>query len=388
MSNIGKHSGNMEETLKTRTPKLICRVGYLFNQAEIIGGGEISFIDLVDVIREFGIEPVAFVPGPGEVRNKLSEKGIAVVETPWPSIRLSTVVGLHRRQAQLAQRFKDLNLDLVHVNGARSMLYAGPAARQAGIPCVWHVRVLESDRILDRIRAHYATAIVANSHAVAERITHCTRREAEVVYNGFRLNAIESARPVDLAREFGIAGGPVILAAGRFSRLKRFDDLMRAFAMAQAKVPEACLVLVGKASPDEVAYEDQLKALGRELDLRNLVFPGWREDVCSLMKASKMLVVPSSQAEAFGRVIVEAWAAGLPVIAANAGGPAELVRHAIDGLLVKPGDIEALAAAIVMILRDHALAIRLVEEGRKRALEFGLDRHGRHIIELYRRIAL
>lgn len=367
---------------------MICRVGYLFNHAEIIGGGEISFIDLIDVIRAFGVEPVAFVPGPGEVRKKLDEKGIAVVATPWPPIRLSTIVGLRRRQAQLAQRFKDLNLDLVHVNGARSMLYAGPAARQAGIPCVWHVRVLERDRILDRIRAHYATAIVANSQVVADRIAHCTRREAEVVYNGFRLDAIELARPVDLAREFGIAGGPAILAVGRFSRLKRFDDLIRAFAIAQAKVPEAFLVLVGKALPDEVEYEEQLKALGRELDLRNLVFPGWREDVCSLMKASKMLVVPSSQNEAFGRVVVEAWAAGLPVIAVNAGGPAELVRHAVDGLLVKPGDIEALAAAIVMLLRDHALAARLVEEGRKRALEFGLNQHGRRIMELYRKIAL
>lgn len=378
----------MEATLRTQEPKSICRVGYLFNQAEIIGGGEISFIDLVDVIREFGVDPVVFVPGPGEVRKKLSEKGIAVVETPWPPIRLSTVVGLRRRQAQLAQRFKDLHLDLVHVNGARSMLYAGPAARQAGIPCVWHVRVLERDRILDRIRAHYATAIVANSRVVADCIAHGTGREAEVVYNGFRLDAIESARPVDLAREFGIAGGPVILAAGRFSRGKRFDDLMRAFAIAQAKVPEAFLVLVGKASPDEADHEEQLKALGRELNLKNLVFPGWREDVCSLMKASKMLVVPSSQAEAFGRVIVEAWAAGLPVIAVNAGGPAELIRHAVDGLLVKPGDIKALAAAIVMLLRDHALAARLVEEGRKRALEFGLNQHGRRIMELYRRIAL
>ncbi|MFA7160328.1 MAG: glycosyltransferase family 4 protein, partial [Kiritimatiellia bacterium] len=132
------------------------KVGFVFNSERIIGGGELSFIDLVGEIRKLGVSPVVFVPGPGEVIDRIVALGVAVHKTPWPPIRLRSIVDLPLRHARLAGLFRELGLDLIHANGARCMLYAGPAARRAGIPCVWHVRVLERDMILDRIRARYA----------------------------------------------------------------------------------------------------------------------------------------------------------------------------------------------------------------------------------------
>jgi len=288
------------------------KVGYIFNSAEIIGGGELSFIDLVDEIRALGVKPVVFVPGPGAIKDRMDAMGVAVHETPWPPVRLRSLAGLPGRHARLAGLFRELGLDLVHANGARCMLYAGPAARRAGIPCVWHVRVLERDRILDRIRARFASVVIANSNAAAKTIKPLLPKSTgcQVVYNGIRLDQIANAPAADLKAEFGIPGGPVILGVGRFSPGKAFDDLIRAcHILKNERLPFSCL-LVGRSLPEEADCEAELKALAGSLGLGNVLFPGWREDVPSIMKASSVLVLPS-RVEAFGRGIPEAWTCGL-----------------------------------------------------------------------------
>ena len=144
----------------------LMNVGYIFNHEFILGGGEISFLDLLSEIRRFDVVPAAFVPAKGEITRRLDSMGIKWVESPWPHLNLFTVPFFLKRVGITARQFSAQNLDLVHVNGARSMLYAGPAARRAGVPCIWHVRVLERDGIIDMVRARYATAVVANSNAV------------------------------------------------------------------------------------------------------------------------------------------------------------------------------------------------------------------------------
>ncbi len=361
------------------------RIGYIFNHHRIVGGGELSFIDLIDAIREFGVNPVAFVPGPGEVLTKLETIGVDVCETPWPPIGLRTLFELPGRQSRLAKHFRELGLDLVHTNGARCMLYSGPAARRAGVPCVWHVRVLERDRILDRIRSHYATAIVANSRAVADRLTAYTNggsRNTYVIYNGLKLGELRSAQPVDLQREFGIPPGPVILAAGRFTRRKGFEDLIRACGLLREKETKFSLLLLGEALPQDKAYEQTLKDLAAEMNLENVFFPGWRNDISSIMKSASAFVLPS-HVESFGRVIIEAWACGVPVIASDAGGPAELIRHEIEGLQFPVGDIESLGSALSSVLEDSSLADRLKEAGFQKGTEFSLEKHAEQVQALY-----
>lgn len=364
------------------------KVGYIFNFAQIVGGGELSFLDLVDEIRGCGVQPVVFVPGPGAVKDRLAALGVPIHEFPWPPVRPRSLVDLPRQQTRLAGLFKTLGLDLVHVNGARCMLYAGPAARRAGIPCVWHVRVLERDKLLDRIRARYATAVIANSRAAAKTIRPLLPAKARcaVVYNGLRLDQLLAAPAADLAAEFGLPHGPVILGVGRFSRGKAFDDLIRACRILKQKnAPFSCL-LVGRAVPEEADCEAGLQALAGSLDLKNeLLFPGWRDDVPSIMKAASVFVLPS-RVEAFGRGIPEAWACGLPIVATDEGGPAELITNNVNGLLVQVGDVDAIAQAIFSILQDSALAQRLARAGRDKAKEFSLQNHARLISEVYEKI--
>ena len=361
------------------------RVGYVFNSPEIIGGGEFSFIDLLDAIRQVEVKPVALVPGPGEVKTRLQSLGVDVELIRLQPLRSRSLLSLPRRRTQLAGLFKYLRLDLIHANGARCMLYAGPAARRAGIPCVWHVRVLERDRLLDRIRAQYASCVVANSRATAAAIQPFvpTSTSLEVVYNGIRLDGFTSAPPADLKGDLGATETPVVLGVGRFTKWKAFEDLIRACAILKEQGLRFSCILVGEALPSERGYEIELKRLAQDLRLTNVFFAGWRNDVASIMKSSSVLVLPS-HGEPFGRVMIEAWACGLPVVATNAGGPAELIRHGIDGLLVPVDAPERLSDAITYLLEDSSLSNRLTAAAAERTAKFSLEKHVEHMLRIYR----
>lgn len=365
------------------------RVGLLFNHAEIVGGGEISFIDFAGALKGFDFEPVALVPGVGVVYDRLRAMGVEAHLMPLPAIRPGNAARIVGSYLRMARQFRELRLSLAHVNGARAMLYAGPAARRAGIPCLWHVRVLERDRLLDRLRGRYASAVIANSRAVASSLTPYlpAGKAAHVVYNGLDLNAWRDAASIDLGLLFKLpAGVPVVLAVGRLSRWKGFHDLIAACARLRAEGLEIACVLVGAPDRHDPGYADELRRQASAAGLSDtFVFAGWREDVPSLMKSAALLALPS-HGEPFGRVVVEAWAAGLSVIATGAGGPAELIRDGEDGLLVPVGDVAALAASIRRLVGDSGLQTWLKTSGMARAGEFTLGAHAAGVVGIYKKV--
>jgi glycosyltransferase involved in cell wall biosynthesis len=143
------------------------------------------------------------------------------------------------------------------------------------------------------------------------------------------------------------ASEPVFLYLGRFTAVKRLPLLIRAHAQAQARLDRPCpLVLVG-GHPGEWEGEHPRETI-RRLGAKNVFLAGWRphEQLPQALNASDLLVLPSV-AEAFGLALIEAMACGLPVIACNAHGPAEIVRDGTSGWLVPPDDEQALAAALL-----------------------------------------
>lgn len=363
------------------------KTAFIFNESKIIGGGEISFLDLISESRQQGIEPVAFVPAHGEVQERLTRLKIQTVISPFPKITPARPIESHKAYKLLAGLLAQIKPDIVHVNGARSMLYAGTAARNSNIPCVWHVRVIERDKILDRIRARLATGIVVNSKAVMESLKPFLPddKKTTVIYNGLDIDTIASAQAIELRKEFAFPNAPVILGAGRLTPWKGFHDLILACAALKAEnIPHSCLI-VGDALPDEKGYEKSLKKLVADLGLTNVKFAGWRDNLYAIMKSSDLFVLPS-HGEPFGRVIIEAWACGLPVAATDEGGPKELITHGTDGILVQPGNIEQLADTIAELLADAGLRLRLAEQALKKAGSFTIAEHTKKIIEFYRQI--
>jgi glycosyltransferase involved in cell wall biosynthesis len=155
---------------------------------------------------------------------------------------------------------------------------------------------------------------------------------------------------------------PWVLAMGRLHANKAFDVLIRALR----RLPGIHLLLAGEG-PERAALEALAHAEGVATRVH---MPGWREDGARLLAACDALAVPSRR-EPLGNVVIEAWSAGKPVVAADAAGPRELIRPGEDGLVVPREDAEALATALGTVLEMPALAGRLGTAGRARwAAEF------------------
>jgi glycosyltransferase involved in cell wall biosynthesis len=145
--------------------------------------------------------------------------------------------------------------------------------------------------------------------------------------------------------------------------------------------PDADLVLVGKGELEE-ALRAQASFAGCSDRVK---FLGWREDIARIMPLFDLFVLPSLN-EGMGRVLVEAMAAGRPIVASRVGGIPDLVRHGENGLLVPPRDDEALAAGISLLLSNRRLAARMGQRGRRMCQEFGLSAMIAGLEELYRNI--
>jgi glycosyltransferase involved in cell wall biosynthesis len=161
---------------------------------------------------------------------------------------------------------------------------------------------------------------------------------------------------------------------GRLAPWKGQDVFLRAFAAAFPDGTEMATI-AGSAMFDEDDYAQELIHLAEQLGIGARVnFAGFVEDVSVLLSECDVVIHASVIAEPFGQVVVEGMAAGLPVIAAAAGGPLEVITDDVDGLLFPPGNVQALAMQMQRVARDESLRTRLGEAARQRAQDFTPDR--------------
>jgi glycosyltransferase involved in cell wall biosynthesis len=217
--------------------------------------------------------------------------------------------------------------------------------------------------------------IVANSDSTQRRLLAEGIDAAEIIPNPVQISEPRSALPAI----------PTITFAGRLVREKGVDVLLRAFALVQTKLPETKLVVCGEGPefPKILALIDELQ-LNSGVSMRGFVPPAQLRD---LFRASSVVVVPSIWEEPFGQVTIEAMMSGVAVVASNAGGLAEVVLDGETGFLVPPGDISALANALLRILTDRPLAERLGRASRERAImEYSEEKITDQFLDVYQRL--
>jgi len=232
------------------------------------------------------------------------------------------------------------------------------------------------ERWLWRFVLRHASAVVACSHALAAKVsTFAGTIPARVhaIHNGVDIGTLmrevdhsASPPPAVLERDF-------ILSIATFERQKGLDVLLRAFARVRRTHPRLRLVLVGRSGPEE----KRLRVLAVELGIDGDVLfyndvP--HSQVGLFLERAKVFALPS-RAEAFGIVVLEAAAYRVPVVASRVGGIPEIVVDGESGVLVEPGNPEALAGALERVLADDAWARGLGERLHRRvATGFSWDR--------------
>lgn len=251
----------------------------------------------------------------------------------------------------------------------RAQIY-GAIARQLaalGGRSAWVQHVLPSDFWLHQAAAAFPTdAVLCVSHAVAER--HRVLYPAQVtrvVHPGVDLG-VPSLDRANARAVLGVdTSWPVVGLVGRIEPWKGQDVAIRAAAHLKARGLLVRLLLVGEAvSPTWPAYHNVVQALINDLDAADVVtLVGHRTDVTMLLPAFDVLVCASRE-EGFGLAVVEAMAAGVPVVSARCGGPQDIVEHGRTGLLVELDDFIGLADAIEAVLNKPSLAVRLATQAR------------------------
>ena len=216
--------------------------------------------------------------------------------------------------------------------------------------------------VLRRISYRRASCVVAQTERALSYFSRAIQRRGYVVPNsapGFvRDNRFESG-----------GRGTVAVAMGRLTRQKGFDQLLRAFSIIAGRHRSWSLVIWG-----EGPARGELETLRDQLSLQERVFlPGWTSDPFGEMRRGSLFVL-SSRYEGFAMVLLEAMACGLPVVSFDCpSGAREIVRHGVDGILVPPADVCALAEAMDRLLGDDAERNRLAARAVEVSARFGED---------------
>jgi glycosyltransferase involved in cell wall biosynthesis len=174
---------------------------------------------------------------------------------------------------------------------------------------------------------------------------------------------------------------------GRIAPAKGQDLFLRGFARAFPEGRERA-VIVGAPLFGEEAFEREIRELVLGLELGSRVeLLGFQDDVPATLAGLDVLVNTSVAPESLAQSVVEGMAAGLPVLAPRAGGPAEVIDHDVTGVLYRPGKEDSLAEALRRVALDEALRVRLGVEARRKAREFTPSAVASAVLDVYRQLA-
>jgi len=308
----------------------------------------------------------------------LKKDRVVAEELRARGIRVSTLDGLGKGDLRVLYRLVRLiraeRPDIIHAFLGVANLASSLAGRLVGVPViVWSYRDVEvwktrAHWLVDRAGARWAGAITCCSEAVRQFVLARLNGPASkvvTIHNGVDLEAFRAPRVASRSELSLPDGGCVIGTVTRLDEPKKgLTVLLRALAVLAKRdglPPWQCL-LVGDGPARE-----RLEALAAELGLSGrVVFAGMRRDVVRVLPVMDLFVCPSLY-EGFGIAIVEAMAAGRPVIASAVGGIPEIIVHQETGLLVPPGDATALADAMAALLTSSGQARQMGARGRERA---------------------
>jgi len=322
-------------------------------------------------------------------------QGVAVITIPTLVRRISPWNDLRAFVAILVRLLR-LRPDIVHTHTSKAGLLGRLAAWLARVPVVVHTPhghvfyghfgpalsrfFLVVERMLSRITDH----LIALTPGEAEDYVDLgvmPPHKISVIPSGVDLRRFAGARANRLSKRRALGVPPTALAVGSVGWLlpiKGLSFLVRAMPGILSRHPETFLLLVGKG--DE---EVKLRSLADSLGLNGRVlFLGWRSDVEEIIHSLDVLALPSLN-EGMGRVLVEAMAAGVPIVASRVGGVPDLVWDGQNGLLVPPADSGALARAISQLFRDEPRRRRMGAKGKKICCQYSVESMVEHISNLY-----
>jgi glycosyltransferase involved in cell wall biosynthesis len=332
------------------------------DQFSNLGGGQRSLLDMLPALSARGWRPSVATPGEGPFSAALRKRGYrthtvacgiyASKKKPLAQV-LKYAFELPRMVSSLAALTKADEIDLLYVNAPRLVPPAAWIAYRTGIPLVFHChnRLLQHSAVtltgqaLELASAH---VIACCQHAADPLREYVEPQRLHVLYNGVAETA-GRPRVSHRIRRIGVVG--------RVEVEKGQLEFVRAAKLVSKEFPDCRFAIVGAPMFSGTEYYGKVIASSEQLSVD---FIGWQENMAKVYSDLDLLVVPSSASEATTRVILEAYSAGIPVVAFPVGGIPEILHNNQTGFLAEAATVEALAARILSVLRMDNSSVEMV----------------------------
>jgi len=323
------------------------------------GGVETGTVDLAKELIRRGHKAIVISNG-GSMLDKLKESGAVHYKLPVHEKNPITIISMI---SKIREIIREEGVDIVHARSRVPAISSFFAAK------------LEKTLFITTCHGHYSTHIfsrpmgwgrfvVVASNAVARHMINnflVPRDRIRLIPRGVDLEGFRLRSPGKRShkKEF------VIGLIGRITPIKGHIYFIRAMSKVVRLMPNAKAIIIGDAPANKPKYRQELEVLVRRLSLSKYIqFLGNISDVPKKMADIDLVVMPSIGEETFGRVIIEAQAVGVPVIASKIGGMVDIIKDYENGLLVAPRDWNGLSDAIVKIIKDDRLRAKLIKNGR------------------------
>jgi glycosyltransferase involved in cell wall biosynthesis len=333
-----------------------------------LAGAEKYMCSLIEVLdKKYKIFFICQEPGP--LSEILAKQGVIVAFMPlpaWRKIRYLTANFL--RIKAIINFCKFHHIDLICSNNYRVSSYAVWPAKFLRVPVVTIIQDFVSRYKLWKFNTFVSDLLVTVSNSIANPIRLYSNKKVVTIYNGIDIDALTISVPTQdvLRSEFPVLRGKRIVGmVANIVPLKRHKLFLASMQEVLQCIEDVMFVVIGDSpSPQQLSLDD-LRAYAQELNMTDkVIFTGSRQDVPALMKSFDILVHPSDR-EAFGRVIMEAMALGVPVVATACGGPSEIIEDEQSGFLVDVGDKKNIVEKVIKLLKDDHQRVVMGKKGQE-----------------------
>ena len=373
-------------------------------------GGERMTLRLIEGMKRSGSRPVLLTQRLGPLAQATRVGGIETIILPLPNSLnrydgeifrysafrlLACAADLLLYNIRFGLLLRKGEFSAVWCSNIRALLSIGITARVLRIPVIWNIwlarqfgratrRVYDLCYLLPNVivtEYHGQAASVFPGRTIADQ-------KITTVYTGLNPSAFLARKGTPDGKGAARSGLPRIVSCGRITPRKGLEYLLEATALLAARGKRIKVTIVGKPfSEADRQYCDHLKQQAHRQGIASLVtFADWRDDIRPYLNSAD-LYVSSSLGEGLPGAVREAQAAGLPVVATDAGGTAEALQDGVSGMLVPCGDAHALAAAIETMVADPELAASYGNAGRRRAAKrFSMETFIQNYSSVFQRV--
>ncbi len=373
---------------------------FIHQSAELYGSDK-TLLLLLKHLDKKEFLPIVILPSNGPLKDALEKESIKVFIAPvlklhrqifTPKNLINFVKEIKSAISILDNLHQHYNFDVVYSN-TLAVLLGMIYAKKRNIKHLWHVHEIivypkPIATIFPMLLNKYADVVVCNSNTTMKNLINrkkLLKDKTTVIFNGIEELALQ---PIVLSKtDFGFNNDDIIITlVGRINRLKGHKWLLNTFIKHLSQNPKVKLLFVGAPfkGQDYFLHEIQQIIQDNKLQQQVNILP-FTNDLSKIWAITDIAVMPSTEAESFGLVAIEAMLEKKPVVGSNHGGLTEIIINNETGFLVEPNNENALSEALIKLIESPELRSSFGENGRQRVInEFNIDSHLKKISELLR----